>query len=193
MRSIGLRNVTWLAGRVGRRAETDCRARHGRPRWSTKLAVRRMGACAETRHYSEGNDHRIGRVCVVRAFSPGSPGLAEASARQETSRIRDSGKAHRAATRIGIALRISVLWSTHGPLKPRQLERPMGHTSVQAFRRDPQPNRPALARYRLSHGDARWTASRRTRDLRTPRLRLWDSRKSPESAAVVEGTMGTRG
>ena len=46
----------------------------------------------QTRHYSEGNDHRIGRVCVVRAFLAGSPGLAEASARQETSRIRDSVK-----------------------------------------------------------------------------------------------------
>ena len=48
-----------------------------------------MGACAETRHYSKGNDHRIDRVCVLRAFLAGGSGLAEASARQEMSRIRD--------------------------------------------------------------------------------------------------------
>ena len=76
--------------RLLRRAETDRRALHGRPRWSTKLAVRRMGACAETRHYSRGNDHRIDRVCVLRAFLAGGPGLAEASACQVMSRIRDS-------------------------------------------------------------------------------------------------------
>ena len=62
----------------------------GRPRWSAKRAVRRMGACAETRQSSKGNDHRIDRVCVLRAFLAGGPGLAEASARQELSRIRDS-------------------------------------------------------------------------------------------------------
>ena len=34
-----------------------------------------MGACAETRHYSQGNDHRIKRVCVLRAFLAGGPAL----------------------------------------------------------------------------------------------------------------------
>ena len=76
---------------LGRRAETDRRALHGRARRSAKLAVRRMGACAETRHYSRGNDHRIDRVCVLRAFLASGPGLTEASARQEMSRIVDSG------------------------------------------------------------------------------------------------------
>ena len=40
--------------------------------------------------YSTGNYHRIDRVYVLRAFLAGGPGLAEASARQELSRIRDS-------------------------------------------------------------------------------------------------------
>ena len=35
----------------------------------------------------------------------------------------------------------------------------MGHSAVKAFRRDPQPNRSALARDRLSHGDALRIAS----------------------------------
>ena len=48
-----------------------------------------MGACAETRQYSRGNDHRIDRVCVLRAFLASGPGFAGASARQEMSRIRD--------------------------------------------------------------------------------------------------------
>ena len=49
-----------------------------------------MGACAGTRYYSRGNDHRIDRGCVLRAFLAGGPGVAEASARHEMSRIRDS-------------------------------------------------------------------------------------------------------
>ena len=49
-----------------------------------------MGACTETRHYSRGSDHRIDRVCVLRAVLASGPGLAETSARHEMSRIRDS-------------------------------------------------------------------------------------------------------
>ena len=120
----------------------------------------------------------------------GDRGFAEAPARREMRRYRDSVK--RIEPPLGLEVHSAFWFSGARSIEARQLERPMGHTSVQAFRRDPQPNQAALARDRLSHGDARWIASRRTRDLRTSRLRLWDSRKSPESAAVVEGALGAR-
>ena len=59
--------------------------------------------------------------------------------------------------------------------------------------RDPQPDRPARARARLSHGDALRTAPGRAHDPLPPRLRLWDPGNPPESAAVIEGALGPSG
>ena len=50
-----------------------------------------MGACAETRHYARGNDHRVDRVCVLRTFLAGDPGLGKASGSREMRPYADSG------------------------------------------------------------------------------------------------------